>query len=771
MYTHHQRPIGLVLFALCSTLHLLLGGCGKSAEGYVQRGNEFASAGNYQEAILNYRNAIKKAPDLAEAHYQLGLALLKSGKAADAYQTLRRAAVVAPDRVDIKTQLLDLAWKAFEVDPQRPQAIYNQLKQWKSDLLAKDPNSFDGLRMDGNLALVDRRPGDAVAAFRKADQVKPFDPRVVHGLIISLAQMRQPDEAEKVALAMIAKDKTQGQVYDDLFALHFSRGRTADADRVFQTKVTNNPGIPAYRLQLAAHYLNSSREPEMRNTLKPLFEDAKSFPRGKLDAGEFFVKARMWDDALAAFRSAGSEPPNRLAARKLTLQALAGKQQLKEALREADEIIREFPDDNEIRSARASLLLDTKEQGGAATVIKELEQLRERQKGESMYWFLLGQAHLQQKDSKKAISSFQEAVRLSPGLTTAWSALAATALQSNLATDALRYAERTVELDPTDPRNRLLRANALVQSNRLGEARTELTLLTRAYPALTSAQLQLGVVLLAERQFPQAQRIFEKLYKPGQDDIAPLKGLAESYAAQGQQQRAYDLVSGELRQRPNATQVRRLLGQMSLAMNRVDAAVEHFRTLSTGPDKTARDYFFLGQALRAKGDVSGAIAQLQTAANMDTANPIPLSVLAFLLQETGRNAEAATVLRQVLKLQPNDANMMNNLAYLLADTGGDLKEALDLAQKAMKADPEQANYLDTLGYVYLKSKATDQALGVFERLTRMDPSNPLYLQHLAAAQWEKGQKPEARASLELALKKRPPQQVEKQIRDTLAAWR
>ncbi len=54
----------------------------------------------------------------------------------------------------------------------------------------------------------------------------------------------------------------------------------------------------------------------------------------------------------------------------------------------------------------------------------------------------------------------------------------------------------------------------------------------------------------------------------------------------------------------------------------------------------------------------------------------------------------------------------NNLAWLLASSGGDLNHALEAAQKAHSLAPESAAVLDTLGFVYLKRREFSAAIPV-----------------------------------------------------------
>jgi tetratricopeptide (TPR) repeat protein len=46
---------------------------------FVQRGDAYFADGKYAEAILEFKNAIQLAPENAQAHYKLGLSLLKRG--------------------------------------------------------------------------------------------------------------------------------------------------------------------------------------------------------------------------------------------------------------------------------------------------------------------------------------------------------------------------------------------------------------------------------------------------------------------------------------------------------------------------------------------------------------------------------------------------------------------------------------------------------------------------------------------------------------------
>src|SRR5262249_25834003 len=125
--------------------------------------------------------------------------------------------------------------------------------------------------------------------------------------------------------------------------------------------------------------------------------------------------------------------------------------------------------------------------------------------------------------------------------------------------------------------------------------------------------------------------------------------------------------------------------------------------------------------------------------------------------------------QQALQLQPDNIVALNNLAYLLAETGGNLNEALQLAQRAQQKQPGVLTFADTLGWVYLKKNMSDSALQIFNASVRKEPDNPTFRYHLGLALLQKGDKERARSELQTALKKNPAKDEEAKIREAIAS--
>lgn len=86
--------------------------------------------------------------------------------------------------------------------------------------------------------------------------------------------------------------------------------------------------------------------------------------------------------------------------------------------------------------------------------------------------------------------------------------------------------------------------------------------------------------------------------------------------------------------------------------------------------------------------------------------------------------------RKGLAIDPANAAIQNDLGYMLADRGVKLPEAVTLLQNAVKADPQNYAYLDSLAWAYYKSGQYSLAEDYSRKAAQRNHNDPTILDHL-----------------------------------------
>lgn len=94
--------------------------------------------------------------------------------------------------------------------------------------------------------------------------------------------------------------------------------------------------------------------------------------------------------------------------------------------------------------------------------------------------------------------------------------------------------------------------------------------------------------------------------------------------------------------------------------------------------------------------------------------------------------QAEEFLEQVLDEFPDDVSALNDLGYLWADANKKLARAERMIRKAVEAEPMNAAYRDSLGWVFYRQGQLTQAVAELEKAVALDP-DPTVLDHLGDA--------------------------------------
>lgn len=362
-------------------------------------------------------------------------------------------------------------------------------------------------------------------------------------------------------------------------------------------------------------------------------------------------------------------------------------------------------------------------------------------------------ALLQQNDFEGAVAELQRSARLNPDDVTVFVDLARTAAlaeKPELASKAYTQAERISE---HDARIYFSHVTMLFQAQRDAEA---IEVLDRAYEHHPGERVGPFVLrwaaLFTEHKTPARAVPCLKLaieHSEREDVLAKLYHLlGASYEQMKQEEEARQAYSQALIHDPTqaASAVRKALLDAGTDAKGAADALEQERLKN--PDDVPL-LIALASILVDREQLRAALPHLTHAFELLQARKNPSISEEFyvfyggLLEQTGDTESSERVLRAGLGEHDDAHIIMNYLAYTWAEAGIRLDEAEDLVLRALKYDPENAAYLDTLGWVYFRQTRFPEALDYLSRAARLINDDPVVLDHIGDALRALDRTPEA----------------------------
>ena len=403
--------------------------------------------------------------------------------------------------------------------------------------------------------------------------------------------------------------------------------------------------------------------------------------------------------------------------------------------------------------------------------VGDLEKLAAGKPDDYLMHFNLGRAYFAKEETEKAQQQFEETLKLRPDYTPAKIALTQLALRRGAAAEALQYAQEVIKLKPASGAATLLAAAAYLRLGQMDVASDLLDKLLKNNPNNTDVLLESGVLNLQRKHYPEAEAAFRRAYTLDPSNLRGLLGVAEVHLQMKEPEKAVQTIAAEAEKDPQRADLRKELATVELRAKQYDKAIADYQAIldkyKDTPKEQAELYSYIGGAYQNHGDLPHAIENFKKAMQLAPDKIAHIISLASAYDTSGNSKDALVYYRQALKMEPENAIVMNNAAYVMAKSGGDLNEALRMVQSARRQLPNMYEVLDTLGWVYLKMNLVDSANQVFQDLVEKSGNNATFHYHYAMALAQKGDKAGALKECNLALQNNPGKDEEVQIKEMI----
>lgn len=753
---------------------------------YLQSGIKYFDGGRYKEASIMFRKSIGADRKFGPAYYHLALTDLKEGEIPNAVQAFRRAQELlkpgTSEANDTDLKLSEILIVAAQSQTNND-AMLKEVQQTVDGLLKRNPNGWEGHKLTGDLAMLStaklyraakvedakRELGNAISEYRTALTEKPGDAVITLALGRTLVVDGEVSEAQTLFRSLVDKDKKNLNGYYELYRIDLAQKKLPDAENILKEAIRNNPRDTQLRLTLAQFYYGTGKRDQLVNQLNLMKADLKQFPNAYFQAGDFYLRVNSVDEAIKQYEEGiQKDPSHRNTYLKHEIEAYIRTGKTNLAYQKNEQILKDDPKDPEARGLRATFMLN---QGDVNTAMSELQSVVTAKPNNFVARFNLGRAHFARQEYEQARQEFDKAIELRPDYMPARLAQIQVSLLRGDTDAALRQADATIKIAPKNIEARVMKAAALQRLQRYDDARAILEEVLQKQPKQVDTLLELGVLDLNQKKFKDAEDVFHRAWDSNPNNIRGLLGESRAYLMDNQPDKSVELVQTEVTKRPEALDLQRELGNAEMNAAQYDKAVTTFQSLLakvTDQKQQASIWTLMGEAYLRKGDIQQSINSLEKA-HQDAPNNGGLTTNIGMLYEMQNKPDVARKYYEMaIKADPNNALALNNLAYLMSQTNGDLDVALTYATHAKQRLPEHVEVNDTLGWIYLKKNLTDQAIDTFKNLVVKAPTNPTFHYHYAMALLQKGDRESARKECQIALSDKPNKPLDSEIRQLLA---
>ena len=710
-----------------------------AAREHLEDGNRQLAQQQYPEAILEYRRAVQADPRLGEARLQLAHAYASSGDGQNALKEYARASDLLPDDTAAQVKagnFMLLAGRFEDAQGVAKRMLGRNANNVEAQILLA--NSLAGMKdLDG-----------AVEAFETAVTMDPKRSATYSELGSVRLIGGQKDAAEAAFRKAIEIDANSANAHLSLANFFWATGNLPEAERGMRRALRIEPNNLVGNRAMSMYYMliNTPEAAEPHLTIVAGVSpniDAKYF------LAEYYLRLGRTDAAravltpLLAAKASFAGASVRLA----RVEVVAKKNA--EAHRVLEAVLAREPKNAEALITLGKLHLSENNTINALTTLKTAVQANPRSIEAHL---ALAQTLVLRGSVAEGTTAFNDALKLDGTSTEARMGLARLQINNNTPADAVPLVLKIVEEQPRNLEARLLLLHGLIAVGDLPQATNQLNVLLQQAPGSATVQTAAGMLATIKRDSEGARRAYALALSADPKSYQALAGLLNSEMQGKKFGSAKALIEKQLAAMPNDPNVLLMAAQTYSAMGDAFETEQALKKTVEVDPQSLQAYSMLGRMYYQQGRLDLARRELETFVTRAPKSVPANTMLGTILELQGKKDEAKLRYNQALQTDPRAAVAANNLAWINANTNGNLDMALQLAQTAKSQLPNRHEVDDTLGWIYYKKGLSTLAIESLNNSTTRQPDNPNYHYHLALAHHQNGDNEHARKHLEQALK-------------------
>lgn len=766
----------ITLFCLLLSAAIFLAGCSdpeKAKAQHLTQGEAYLKDSKFQEATLEFRNAIQLDDNSAPAHWGLARAYEGLERYPEMIDELRKTIAKDQNHLDARIRLGNyyLAGSRGRAD------AVGEAERLAKEVLAKDPKNIEGHILMGSVLFQQNQKDKA---FEELNYAVQLDPNRVESYL-SLAKFQvangAAEKAEELFKKAISINANSPLAYSEYGKFLTQTNRPTEAEAMLRKSVEVGPTDRNARFVLASYYYVNRQYDKAEEQFKAMAGMDPSKPESQVVLADFYAATNRTDDSIRIFKDILSKAPDFTQGRYRLAEILLTKGDTQGASQQIEEALKKDQHDRQALLLRARMRAQSGQADGLKNAIADLNEVLQQEPNSrpalyflAQYNFSLGlidQARTFAAELEKNYPEYLPAKLMQIQLTLAGGEQKAATTQAT---------ELLARLDKAAPDNQnsaqllseirekayLTRGTAYLQLRNNAEARKDFEAARNANPNDPVVYNSLALVSLTDNKPADAVNYFETALKVDGTNFDALNGLLTLYARTREFDKAHARIDQALASFPNNASLHYMKAQAFGFQHNAPSAEAELKKALEIDSNYLPAYSALGAIYINSKEEDRAISEYQKLIALRPDNATPY-ILIGILEDQRKNYDAAIEnYKKALEKDPNAVIAANNLAWLYAVTGkGNLDEAVRLAQGVVQKNPNIAGFIDTLGWVYYKKNLHTAAIEQLRKAVSINEADAQrangapaasYHYHLGMALKGKGDLAESRRELETAIR-------------------
>lgn len=754
---------------------IAISGCAnpeKTKIAHVQKGEAYLKDEKFQEAALEFRNAIQIDESLAAAHWGLARSYEGLQRFQEAFEELGKTTELDANNLDARVKLGNYYIAAAKGHPE----MILEAQRLANQILQKDSNHVEGHILMGSVFYAQNERDKAFAEINRAIEL---DPKRVDSYL-SLARfyivVNDRTKAEETFRRAISVNNNSGLAHTEYGKYLAQQNRLPEAEVEMSKAVEVEPSNRVSRFVLASFYLVNKQLDKAEVSYKALAELDKDKPEGRSVLADFYSSIDRLDEAINIYQEILAKTPDFTQGRYRLGEIMLMRGDNAGAMAQADEVLKKDQHDRQALLLRARVRAQTGQANDLQAAVEDLKEVLVQEPNSRAGLYFMAQANFNLGNTDQARAFAGDLERNYPDYLPAKLLQVQITQSQGDAKGAQRLASELIDrINQTAPDRQnspqmlaeirtkayLARGAAALEQSNTVNARKDFILAHDAAPRDSYPYVSLAGVALAENKPDEAAGFYENALSLDSTNFNALNGLIRLYAGRNELGKAHARIDQVLSSHPNNASLHYLKAQAyGFERNSAQVEAELRKTLDLDPNYIAA-YSALGALFVNTNQQDRAIAEYQKILERRPDNATAYTLIGMLDDSRQNYDAAAESYRKALGKDQNAVIAANNLAWLYAVNGkGNLDEAVRLAQGVVQKNPNVAGFVDTLGWVYYKKGLYGAAVEQLQKAVELDEraskanGNPApnYHYHLGMALKARGDKTAARRELEQAVR-------------------